>query len=328
MRLALIIVSLLLVLVACTTTKEFQNNYIEHHRKGVFEFLSMRYFGELEWPDYQAQAPQVPRVKANLDLIHSPNSSALLATWLGHSTFLIQYKGVNVLTDPVFSDYASPVSFAGPKRYTPVAMDINSLPAIDVVVISHNHYDHLDVDSIEALPATTVFYVPENLSSWFINNGIAQSHVHELKWWEKHDRDSFRITATPSQHWSARTPFDRFKTHWASWRIEIEDKSIWFAGDTGYNDKDFKRIGEETGAVDLALIPIGAYAPRDFMRLYHVNVDEAEKIHEDVKSRFSIGMHWGTFPLTAEPVMEPANRLKAKQRDDFVTISLGQSIQL
>ena len=316
------------LLFACQTTREYQNNYIKHHRKGFFEFMAMRYFGDVKWADHEAQASQVPQVSADIRAIQAQNPNSLAVTWLGHSTFLIQYLGINVLTDPVFSDYASPMSFIGPKRYTPVALDIDDLPPIDFVVISHNHYDHLDTNSIQRLPDHTVYLVPENLGPWFEDNDITGDRVYELPWWQDKQFEAVNFTATPSQHWSARGLFDRFESHWASWRIDIGDKSIWFAGDTGYNDNDFKAIGEKLGEVDLALIPIGAYAPRDFMRLYHVNVDEAVKIHHDIQSRFSVGMHWGTFPLTAEPVMEPVQKLEQYQLDNFITLSLGETLSV
>lgn len=318
----------------CKTTDDeqriFENNHVKHMDKNFFEFAKMRFFGDEEWADPQEQAHLVPTTKINIDKVNNPGEK-LQVSWLGHSTFLIQYQGINILTDPVFSDRASPVSFAGPKRYTEVALNIDTLPDIDYVVISHNHYDHLDTESIKALNKNSQFLVPEAMQALFEDLGVASEKISELPWWQQAKFQSVTFTATPSQHWSARSLFDRNTVHWASWAITIGDRKVWFAGDTGYNPHDFKDIGKRFGGFDLALIPIGAYAPRSFMKLYHVNVDEAVEIHQDIQSDFSVGMHWGTFPLTAEPVMEPKQWLEKKQgmlAAPFVTMEIGGTVFL
>lgn len=314
--------------------KIYQNSTVEHKKKGFFDFLAMRFFGEHEWADHAAQAEQVPTQDLSQNQLQS-EASSMQVVWLGHSTFLIQYRGLNILTDPVFSQRASPLSFAGPKRYTQPAMEIDELPPIDLVVISHNHYDHLDIDSVLALPESTQFYLPDGLSQWFIDLGVDRSRVADFTWWQQRAFSAeLTVTATPAQHWSARSLFDKNQTHWASWHLQIGDKSVWFAGDTGYNQVDFKQIGQRFELVDVALIPIGAYAPRDFMHLYHVNVEEAVQIHKDVNSQFSIGMHWGAFPLTAEPVMEPPQKLEQLTQageltsGEFVTLAIGEVYRL
>ncbi|WP_169303078.1 MBL fold metallo-hydrolase [Thalassotalea mangrovi] len=308
----------------------FENNHVEHMDKNFFEFLKMRLFGDEEWADPANQAHLVPTTSINQSMLDNPGQ-ALQVSWLGHSTFLIQYQGLNILTDPVFSERASPVPFAGPMRYTPVAMNIDSLPAIDYVIISHNHYDHLDTESIKVLNKGARFMVPEAMGDYFQDLGVDENNIYELAWWQHEKFDGIGITATPSQHWSARSLFDRNNTHWASWALEFDDKKIWFAGDTGYNRFDFTTIGEKFNGFDLALIPIGAYAPRSFMKLYHVNVDEAIQIHRDINASLSVGMHWGTFPLTAEPVMEPKQWLERKQAEltrPFITMAIGATLIL
>lgn len=284
----------------------FVNNEIEHPNKSFFSFLKMRWFGPYEWADHEQAAPLIPMTKADKVKIAQGDQQV---TWLGHSTFLLQIKGKTILTDPMFSEYASPVSFSGPKRYTDVALNIDELPKIDVVIISHNHYDHLDKASIEQLGDEPHYFVPTGLSKWFLDLGIEQEKVTELAWWQNDVVEGIKLTAMPSQHWSARSLFDRHKTHWASWLVEVEQQSVWFAGDTGYNDKDFVAIGEyliqQQISLELALIPIGAYGPREFMKHYHVNTEEAVQIHKDIGATNSIGMHWGTFPLTSEWPMEP-----------------------
>jgi N-acyl-phosphatidylethanolamine-hydrolysing phospholipase D len=293
----------------------------------------MRYLGDESWADHQALAEQVPVQAVKLERILAPQSQ-LQVTWLGHSTFLIQYQGKNILTDPIFSDRASPVSFVGPKRYIPHVIDYKRLPPIDAVVISHSHYDHLDLKAIEQLASSTHFLVPLKLKQWFVEQDVKSVNVTELDWWQTHDFNGVSFQALPSQHWSARGIGDRFETLWASWSITVGDKHLWFAGDTGYNPYQFKKIGEKVAAIDLALIPIGAYSPRWFMQAYHVNPEEAVQIHLDIGAAKSIGMHWGTFPLTAEEPGEPPLKLaearRGKQIDEqaFITISVGQTLAL
>ena len=339
-----------MMLVACSKTEQalveknedpnfkdgiYINNHIEHPNKSIFAFLKIRFFGEESWADHQSMAHLVPFAKTNAKELLQAHDKV---TWLGHSTFLIQLDGVTILTDPIFSERASPFTFAGPKRYTPTPISIEELPEIDIVVISHNHYDHLDEQTIKHLGNKPEYIVPSGLKDWFVEQGVDKESVTELKWWHHINSHNLRITATPSQHWSARGLGDRHHTHWASWLIDNGKTAHWFAGDTGYNDKDFVDIGrfikEQALSLDLALIPIGAYAPRDFMKTYHVNTEEAVQIHKDVGSKFSIGMHWGAFPLTAEAPMEPShwlNRLRDENKigdKPFNTIKIGETVNL
>lgn len=309
----------------------FRNLYLKDKDKSFFDFLSMRFFGEDEWADHRALANTVATQDVDMALI-SEASQMPQITWLGHSTFLIQYQGKTILTDPIFADRASPYSFAGPKRYIRHVMDYQQLPPIDIVIISHNHYDHLDENAVEVLGNQPHYYVPLGLADWFISQGISPSSVTEKDWYEETTASSdVTITALPSQHWSARGLGDRFSTLWASWLIAMGDITLWFGGDTGYNSRLFKEIGQQVGPVDIAIIPIGAYAPRWFMQDYHVNPAEAVRIHQDLNASLSIGMHWGTFPLTAEPPAEPPLRL-AEALDNanipphqFVTLAVGES---
>ena len=235
-------------------------------------------------------------------------------TWLGHSTLLIQYDGINILTDPHLTQRASPVSFVGPKRYTIPGLSIEDLPKIDIIVISHNHYDHLDKLTIEELfekqpNSPPRIFVPLKLKEWFINLGI--ENVTELDWNESEKFREWIIHAVPVQHWSSRSPWDRNKTLWVGWVLETDGFRFFFAGDTGYS-KDFKILGKKFGEFDLAAIPIAGYEPRWFMKDAHVNPEEAVKIHKDINSRYSVGIHWGTFILTDEPLDEPPKVLKVE----------------
>lgn len=316
------------------TEKGYRNLYIDDPDKTFFSFVKMRLFGETEWADHEATADQVPFQRMSPDRLQEEHEHTRIS-WLGHSTFLIQRAGINILTDPIFSNRASPLSFAGPARYIPHAIDYSELPQIDYVVISHNHYDHLDELAVSQLAkrssSATVFLVPLGLGSWMTDAGVDPDKVREMDWWEQAQFGDLTFHAQPSQHWSARTLFDKMTTLWASWLIDFNGHTIWFAGDTGYNNKQFREIAERSPPIRLALIPIGAYSPRWFMKYYHVNPEEAILMHQDLKAKQSIGMHWGTFPLTAEPPMEPIQRLMDAREaagidaEAFGTMAVGES---
>jgi N-acyl-phosphatidylethanolamine-hydrolysing phospholipase D len=248
---------------------------------------------------------------------------------------------MNVLTDPVFSERASPFSFVGPKREQPPGVALGELPPIDVVLVSHNHYDHLDLPSCRALAAqaggSPLFVVPLELKAWFQRRGIG--NVVELDWWQQHTLGGVDIVLVPAQHWSARGLNDRMKTLWGGFAVFAPDCQLFFAGDTGYS-RDFADIRQRfadrqrDGGFDIALIPIGAYEPRWFMQSQHVNVEEALKIHADLGAQRSLGVHWGTFELTDEALDEPPRQL-ARQRgglglpdDAFFTLAIGETRRL
>jgi len=228
------------------------------------------------------------------------------AQWINHSTYLVSFEGSHFLTDPIWSKRCSPVSFLGPKRKHPPALSMEKLPKIDYVLISHDHYDHLDKKSVEKLHQlfpNLLWVVPHGVKKWFKSRGIER--VVELEWWQHVDIDSFRITAVPSQHFSGRVHFN--KTVWAGYVVESlhKEQRFYFVGDTGYNPYDFKTIGEKWKSFDLALIPIGAYSPRVFMGPVHICPSEAVQIHKEVGSNLSLGMHWKTFRLADEPMDQP-----------------------
>jgi N-acyl-phosphatidylethanolamine-hydrolysing phospholipase D len=313
------------------TENGFKNPYTGPITKGPIGFLKMRFFGDDPFADHEAEADKMPIAQPQYQDILSP-PEAPQVTWLGHSTFLIQYKGKAILTDPMLSERASPVSFAGPKRLVATPITYADLPAIDYIVISHNHYEHLDLETLEQLGDSPVILVPLKLKEWFESAGLNASRVLEFDWWDQANFGAVSFVATPSQHWSARGLFDRNETLWAAWHIQIEDFSVWFGGDTGYNEVQFKEIGAKFGEVDLGLIPIGAYAPRWFMAQQHIDPEEAVVVHQDIRAKRSIGMHWGTFQLSAEPMFEPQVRLaQAVQEhglkpDEFVTLAIGETI--
>ncbi len=252
--------------------------------------------------------------------------------WIGHSTFLIQRDGINILTDPVWAKRASPFRFFGPKRQRDPGLSFEALPSIDYVLISHNHYDHLDLHTCRALykkNSKVVFIVPLGLKKWFLNHSIP--NVEELDWWQKRQSDSIQITAVASQHFSGRAIFDRNKSLWCGYVLQFSDKCLYYAADTGYNQYYFTEIAKRFTSIDMSIIPIGAYAPRDFMKAAHVTPKEALQIHRDVRSKLSIGCHYGTFMLADEPLGRPPYDLYLARKeyhdaDAFYLMEHGQKI--
>ena len=229
--------------------------------------------------------------------------------WIGHSTFLIKKDGLTLLTDPVFSNRASPLKRFGPKRLIPPSLGINDLPPIDIITVSHNHYDHLDIRSLKKISKKNpraAFLIPKGDIDIFNKRNI--KNVFEFEWWQDFYFKDHTFTFTPVKHWSARGLFDRNDSLWGGWFISSSDYSIYHAGDTGYS-QDFKETQKRLGSPKYALIPIGAYDPEWFMSASHVNPEDAITIMLDLGAQNSFGMHWGTFTLTAEDTLDPPKRL-------------------
>jgi N-acyl-phosphatidylethanolamine-hydrolysing phospholipase D len=232
-------------------------------------------------------------------------------TWLGHATFLIKTDGMTILTDPFLSQYASPVSWAGPKRFVALPIAISKLPPIDIVIVSHNHYDHLDDETVRGLKSKELIHVvvPLGLKSFFTERGY--SNVTELDWGQSISVKGTLLTAEPAVHGSARSAFDKDKTLWASWVIESHQKRFIFIGDTAYSDTIFSTVGAKYGAFDYAILPIGAYEPRALLWMSHTTPEEAVMIGKDVRAKTLIASHWGTISsLSDEPTFEPPIRFK------------------
>lgn len=286
------------------TPEGFRNNY-PHDPKASF-FL-------WKWEQMRHGVPQAPpggwrtpSMPVDLSALQERRANPSV-TWLGHAAFLVQVAGLNLLMDPHFSERASPVAFAGPRRIVPLPIDIPRLPKIDVVLTSHNHYDHLDLETVKRLArmpqGSPLFLVPLGLKSWFLDQGIER--VEEYDWWQAREMGPVRITLVPVQHWSKRTLWDTNQSLWGGWVVEGGGVKLIHTGDLGYS-RDMSDVGERLGPFDLALIPIGSYAPRWFMKTMHVDVPEALQVRADLKAARAIGMHWGTFEnLADEPLDQP-----------------------
>lgn len=244
-----------------------------------------------------------------------PSSSTnTIVTFIGHSTFLIQTPAGNLITDPVFVDHAGPWGRLGPRRVRRPAVAFDDLPHIDVVLLSHNHYDHCDLRTLRALAVRDDPPVITPLGNARLLRRAKVTRVTELDWWqETTTARNITLTATPAHHFSARTPFDRNRALWSGFMIEAGGRRIYFAGDTAYTPF-FRDIRHRLGAPDVSLLPIGAYEPRWFMRSVHMNPEEAVQAHLDLESRESIAMHFGTFQLTTEGIDEPVRALDKARR--------------
>ncbi len=273
--------------------------------KDLRDFLRWQFSREqqAEWIDQPAPAvpPEVPaRVEGD----------ELRVTYINHATLLIQHRGLNILTDPVWSQRVSPFTFVGPKRHHPPGLALDQLPPIDLILVSHNHYDHLDLESlrglVERFPLATVV---SGLGNGMLIREAGFKTVTELDWWQELPLDGgLKLHAVPVQHWSARTRSDTNETLWMGFVIESPDGPFLFPGDTGLGP-EFRLIRERFGPMRFAALPIGAYAPRWFMRDNHMNPDDAVQAHQQLESQCSLAIHFGTFNLTDEGQFAPPRDL-------------------
>jgi L-ascorbate metabolism protein UlaG (beta-lactamase superfamily) len=293
--------------------------------KNLWDVIKMRFNSDwASWPEWVeiAQAP------TPLQRVMGPE---IRVTFINHSTFLIQTNGYNILTDPIFSKRCSPFSFIGPKRVHDPGVPFDKIPKIDFVVISHDHYDHLDLDTINKLR-------DRDQPKFYMGLGVGErlktmKNSFEMDWWDKLKvTNDFELSFVPVQHFSGRTLTDRNSTLWGGFVLNIKGKKIYFGGDSGYSDH-YLKTQEKMGPMDLSLIPIGAYSPRDFMSYAHVDPKQAVQAHLDLKSKKTIGMHFGTFQLTAEPINEPLELLEVEKKaagitdQAFITLKPGETYQ-
>ena len=286
--------------------ERFKNTDEEAAGKSFREFL--------KW-SFTNKKPELVAIDSSDEWKELTPSSTDYLVWIGHATYLINKDGLTILTDPVFSKRASPVRFAGPKRLIPPAIPIDKLPKIDVITVSHNHYDHLDLRSLKKIykaNPNAIFLVPKGDKRRLERRGI--ENVKEFLWWKEIEINGSKFTFTPVQHWSARGIADRNKSLWGGWFMQLQTESIYHAGDKGYYG-DFIETKKRLGSPSLSLIPVGAYAPRWFMKTNHVNPPEAIQVALDLESKRNFGMHWGTFQLTDEAIMEPPELLKQSLKE-------------
>lgn len=258
------------------------------------------------------------------------NQTNLSATWIGHASLLIQLDGKNILTDPIWSERCSPVSFLGPKRYTPVGISMEDLPPIHIVLISHNHYDHMDIPTLKELEKrfSPYFFVGLKNSEFLKSEGLKK--VIEMDWWDMSTVLNLEIHFTPTQHFSARGLFDRNKTLWGSFVVRSTENSFYFAGDTGYFS-GFSEIGKKFPNLDLAILPIGAYEPRWFMKSVHMNPEDSVQAFLDLQAKYMIPMHYQTFILTDEALDEPLKFTKlefekrVKNLSRLIDLKIGET---
>jgi L-ascorbate metabolism protein UlaG (beta-lactamase superfamily) len=261
----------------------------------------------------------------------APGNAAAAVTFIGHSTFLVQTPSGHLITDPVYVMHAGPFGRFGPRRVRRPAVAFEDLPHLSTVLLSHNHYDHCDLRTLRALHERFQPRVVTPVGNARLLRSAGVTHVEELDWWDESAASPFRIMLTPAQHFSARTPFDRNRSLWGGFVFSTDQVRIFFAGDTGYAPH-FGAVRERGGAVDLALLPIGAYEPRWFMKDVHMNPAEAVQAHEDLGSPPSVAMHFGTFQLTTEGIDEPLRALAAAldargiARERFGALEFGETI--
>jgi L-ascorbate metabolism protein UlaG (beta-lactamase superfamily) len=295
--------------------------------KGLRDFIRwQRTRRTTPWPRWRDNTA-TPQLPARLE------SGELAFTFVNHITFLVQFSGLNVLTDPVWSERVSPVSWAGPKRVRSPGLGFEQLPRIDLVLISHNHYDHLDLDTLQRLERAhqPLFVTCLGNRAFLAQHGLGR--VTELDWWDAIPVGSGRVLCTPAQHWSGRGLSDRNRTLWGGFVIEVSDRTVYFAGDTGYCAQ-FSEIRSRYGVVDVALLPIGAYEPRWFMQEQHMNPDEAVRAHLDLGTRLSIATHFGCFQLTDEGIDDPVRELGVALRThevapaQFRVLETGETLRL
>jgi N-acyl-phosphatidylethanolamine-hydrolysing phospholipase D len=333
------------------TPQGFRNNYVGSVTKSFGDLLRWQ-FNRIRHGLPPPPSIATPRAAADLEFLRSNAVAGAkmipTVTWIGHATALVQASGLNVLTDPIFSTRASPLQFLGPARAQPPGIAIKDLPRIDVVVISHNHYDHLDRGSVKALSeqrgGAPIFLAPLGIKSWL--EGLGIRGAIELDWWEHHVQagagGGVEFHFTPAQHWSGRSLSDRNKTLWGAWAVFGADFHWFFTGDTGYS-QDFadarrrfaaRQTPQQGGGFDAALIAVGACLPRWFMKMQHIDLQEAVQIHLDLNAKRSVGVHWGTFALADDPLDQPlhdlgaARDLKGVPAESFFLLPVGGSRQL
>ena len=297
-----------------------------HGNPGRFMARMATASGRAVWPDSVPVTATVPPAR-----VFGP---AMKVTWIGHATVLIQTGGLNILTDPIWSERASPLSFAGPKRVRAPGVRFEDLPKIDLVLVSHNHYDHMDLPTLKRLWQRDRPLIVTSLGNDTIlrDEGVA---ARALDWEQAVSlANGATVEVARNHHWSSRWGADRNRALWSAFTISLPGGNIFFAGDTGYGDGGWVREAAKDGPYRLAILPIGAYEPRDIMKESHLNPEEAMRVFEDLDAKTALGMHWGTFRLTFEPIDEPVARLARLRREGggkrkgFIATKVGRTFDV
>ena len=325
-KLTLIILTLIL-LGGCMSPSQKYSNLDPSKGAKKFTFWERMALMKKVFVDKSERAPttKLPEVKPDL-AVFADNAQSLKFIWFGHSTILLHIQGRNVLIDPIFSGAASPVSFLV-KRFQPPVLGLTELPAIDLIIISHDHYDHLDKETIKYFSQTQAeFVVPMGVGNHLRDWGVKTASITELNWNESVEKVGLKLTATPAQHFSGRTFFDGNSTLWASWVIKSPNESVFFSGDTGYNEH-FKTIGSEHGPFDYAFIENGQYNER--WRDMHLHPEETIQAMKDLRAKAFIPIHWGMFNLSFHQWNEPIERsyqLASREKLKILTPRLGEVV--
>lgn len=299
----------------------FQNPW-PHDEHGILDIIRWK----LKWgPQETAMMPDAPDGPAEWQVVAaeelaSPTADGWRLTWLGHASFLLQGGGFSILIDPIFSKFCAPLPMPGLRRLVALPCAVADLPVIDAVLLTHGHYDHLDLPTLRSLGMDMRMVIAEGHADWLGRKGF--KNVSELRWGERLEIfPGLTVTGTPAQHFTARTPWDRNKGHWCGWLIEGLGCKLWHAGDSGYCPA-FAEIGEKYGPIDFGMIPIGAYQPQRIMKAMHLTPEEAVKVFQETRCRRAVAMHWGTFRLTDEPAGEPPLRLAEALRRNGIAPGL------
>lgn len=313
--------------------QRYSNPYIRNIRRGLIDFMTWL-LGGYKIPKHKMALPYhfcYPKVKGSFD------KKFPSLCWIGHCSFLLEVGGVVFLTDPIWNERCSPLPFLGPKRKHPPGLDFDQILAVDLILISHNHYDHLDHFTVKELAKRFPYckwVVPTGVKRWFTRRGI--KNVSEMVWWQQERfmglAEEVKVTAVPAQHNSGRGLFDMNKSWWMGFVVEVGGKTWYFVGDTAYNEYDFLNIGKRFSNIDLSLVPIGTYEPSKFMTTVHSSPSDAVKIHRDVGTKKSVAMHWNTFRLSGESMDRPpfdlyhALNKQSIEHNDFHVLYPGQTI--
>ena len=286
--------------------------------------------GQLFGDEQRTPPAPLPMVKVDAQALKAgPPSAGLRAFWIGHASVYIELEGVRLLVDPIFSDYASPFDI-GPKRFQPPPIALADLPSIDAVLITHDHYDHLDMPTVQQLMQRgTVFMVPLGIGAHLQAWGVPPAQIQEFEWWQEMPLRGLRIVSTPSRHYSGRALRDKNATLWTSWSVIVAKHRFYVSGDTGYSDH-FARIGERFGPFDMSFIKIGAYGPGAPWLDIHMSAEDAVRAHRDVRARRMFPVHWGTFNLAFHDWNEPVQRAlaaAAASQVEMVTPRLGEFVE-